>query len=243
MGQVPHYLIIGCGRLATHMVHYFKLLTLPCTQWHRKQGEAALIVAFNMATHILLLINDNAIADFVAEHPYLTKKTVLHCSGSLVLPNIPSAHPLMTFGLELGTLNWYQCIPFITEKGEPGLPDLLPGLSNMHYVLPKEQKTLYHALCVLSGNFTTLLWQKFEKVCNERLALPSEIVKPYLQQICQNLLSNSVTALTGPLLRDDTQTIDANLAALTGDPFYEVYQAFVNAYHKENARECLNYPS
>ena len=37
-------------------------------------------------------------------------------------------------------------------------------------------------------------------------------------------------ALTGPLARGDAATIAANLTALEGDPFHEVYSAFARAY-------------
>ena len=48
--------------------------------------------------------------------------------------------------------------------------------------------------------------------------------------------------LTGPLVRNDTRTLQANLQALTGSPYQAVYQAFVNAYQqmKRSGEKIMN---
>ena len=234
MGQVPHYLIIGAGRLATHFSHYLSLLDLPYSQWQRQQGEHALRQVLIPATHVLILISDDAIAPFIAAHPSLQTKTLVHCSGRLVLSNVASAHPLMTFAAQLESISWYQQIPFVIEQSGPSFATLLPGLNNSHYAIASQDKALYHALCVLSGNCTTLLWQKFQDLCGNKLYLPPDVIYPYLKQICHNLLTDGQAALTGPLPRQDVKTIAAHIDALTGDPFQSVYEAFVKAYYQES---------
>ena len=52
-----------------------------------------------------------------------------------------------------------------------------------------------------------------------------------------NIAADAKQALTGPLARNDTNTITANLAALTGDAYQQVYQAFVTAYQEEKNNE------
>ncbi len=63
---------------------------------------------------------------------------------------------------------------------------------------------------------------------------PATLAHAYLIQNTHNLLANPQTALTGPLTRNDVDTIQQNLAALASDPFHDVYQSFVSCYQQLN---------
>ncbi|HVK61040.1 MAG TPA: DUF2520 domain-containing protein, partial [Bdellovibrionales bacterium] len=135
----------------------------------------------------------------------------------------------MTFSQDLYDPATYRRVPFITEKGRADFGMLLPGLKNASYGLDAEQKGLYHALCVMSGNFTVLLWEKAFKEF-ETLGLPRMTLLPYLERIALNLISSrGQSVLTGPLARGDGATIANNIEALDGDKFQDVYRAFVSA--------------
>lgn len=229
MRQVPHYLIIGNGRVARHFSHYLSLLHIPFSRWHRPDPAARLQELSRAATHILLLVSDAAIEPFIQEHLGAAARKV-HFSGALVTPLAFGAHPLMTFGPALYTPEQYRAIPFVTDAGAPPFAELLPGLPNPHAALAPEKKAKYHALCVLSGNFSCLLWQKFFAALPRELGLPPEIGQAYLRQQMENLLADPATAFTGPLARGDRATIGRNLAALEGDAFQRIYQCFVEAY-------------
>ncbi len=230
----PTYVIIGAGRVASHFTHYFNLLKLPFNNWSRAQDPAGkdLSTLVQGDVRVLLAIKDSAIEEFVSMHPCLHGKLCLHLSGHLSTPLAYGAHPLFTFGSDLYELSAYQHIPFILETGGPSFETLLPGLKNQHYTIDKSLKPLYHSLCVLSGNFSCLLWQKFFSELEKTLHLPKEVAFSYLQQIANNLQKDSESALTGPLVRGDKVTIATNLKALEGDPFQGVYQAFVDMYEK-----------
>jgi len=230
MRQVPAYLLIGNGRVSRHFQHYFSLLQIPCEVWQREQPVNKLQEYIQQATHILILISDKAIEPFIQAHLQTSKALHIHFSGSLISDKAYGTHPLMTFSSELYSLEQYQAIPFIVDHDAPDFKTLLPGLANTHVRLNKSLKAKYHALCVLSGNFSCLLWQKLFTSFSEELHLPPAIAHPYLLQQTKNLLSNPVEALTGPLLRDDQQTIQKNLNALANDPFQAVYQSFVSCY-------------
>ncbi|EKD71772.1 MAG: hypothetical protein ACD_46C00103G0013, partial [uncultured bacterium] len=126
----------------------------------------------------------------------------------------------------------YQSIPFILDHDAPSFSELLPGLPNSHVRLHKSLKAKYHALCVMSGNFSCLLWQKLFSDFEKELKLPREVAYPYLQQQMHNLIDNPTQALTGPLIRGDTKTIEKNLSALEGDPFKQVYESFIACYQQ-----------
>src|SRR3990167_6290835 len=84
MRQVPHYLIIGSGRLATHLQHYFFHLQLGYDTWCRQRSKAALAPKLEKATHVLLAISDDAIETWIQEALSGTTAMRIHFSGRLV---------------------------------------------------------------------------------------------------------------------------------------------------------------
>jgi hypothetical protein len=229
----PTYGIVGSGRVAKHLQHYLQLSEIPCLRWSRSENKH-LFSSLLEADVILLAISDSAIEEFYSAHPALELKPCLHFSGSLVSPKIPSAHPLFTFSHLLYDLEVYRSIPFICEAGRQSFKDFFPQLPNPSYQIPAEAKARYHALCVLSGNFTQMLWQKFFREL-AKMELPVEVALPYLKQNLENLLTDPLRSLTGPFVRGDQATIDRNLNALEGDAFQAVYQAFWEAYKNEHS--------
>ena len=243
MGQVPgfvseispsfSYLLIGSGRVAHHIQHYFKLSSLAFETWNRSESEEVLSERASHASHVLILISDSEIEKFIEHHRAIfAGRRCLHFSGALSLREISSAHPLMSFSESLYDLQAYQKIPFILESGRGSFEDLLPGLGNPHFEIECAKKSLYHALCVLSGNYTILLWEKVFSDFAAKLQLPKEALLPYLQQIAQNLATapSGQSVLTGPLKRGDHTAIERHLNELKDDPYAEVYRAFVTAY-------------
>lgn len=242
----PRYCIIGAGRLAKHFSHYLTLLNLPYSKWHRKAATYATVTdntsdhtlsdLISSSTHVLLLISDDAIEPFIKEHfpsgPPSNIKHIVHCSGSLVTPLCSGAHPLLSFSEELFDLAHYKQIPFILETNGPKFNDLLPGLPNPYYEIDRALKPFYHALAVMSGNFSTLLWKKLFDEFKDRFNIPPQASFPYLESIMRNIMAPDGPSLTGPLVRGDTETIESNIKALTTDPFRDVYVAFVSAYNK-----------
>lgn len=245
---MTHYAILGGGRLARHMRHYFSLLGLPVSCWARDRAaplntwsiantSARLHATIRPASHVLLLVTDTAIAELLKSYPFLHEKALVHCSGALSIPGVAGAHPLMTFSHELYTLEHYQRIPFMVDSGH-AFNEVLPGLPNPHFAINVEEKPRYHALCVMAGNFSQILWQ----AAAQRFAamgLPPSTLQPYLQQVVQNFVRNPGSALTGPLSRGDNNTIERNLQALAGDPLEPVYRAFMELYrcgHQDEQR-------
>ena len=233
MRQVPSYTIIGDGKVASHICHYFNLLNIQHTQWSRRMGEP-LAGKVHESSHILLLISDDSIAHFIEEHPELSNKVLIHFSGCLSLPQAIGAHPLMSFSAEAMPLADYQSIPFILEEGDYDFEDLFPQLNNPNWSIPTADKSYYHALCVMANNCTTLLWQKFFGEMQQRFQIPAEAGHELLKKTLSNLLDSPENALTGPLARGDNNTIEKNLSALTDDPYQSVYAAFKNSFsHKQ----------
>ncbi len=229
--RTPHFLIIGSGRLAHHLKHYFQLLQLNYCDWDRSQDAQVLAHNLNQASHVLLAISDNAIESVYRKHFDGFDKIIVHFSGALNIPGLIAAHPLMTFGKDLYSLEFYQKIHF-SLTGAEQLSQALPGLPNSFSILSAEQKPFYHALCVLGGNFTTLLTQKM-LAGFEQMNVPSEAAQLYIEKILENVFANPHQALTGPIARKDRGTVDKNLQALTNDPYQKIYTAFVQTHWPE----------
>jgi predicted short-subunit dehydrogenase-like oxidoreductase (DUF2520 family) len=239
MGQVPPpdappVGIVGNGRVARHFRHYFGHLGLAVRTWARRDSAAPPGVALAACPTVLLLIRDDAIVPFVESQPELRRKRLVHCSGSLVTPLAEGAHPLMTFGPALYEPAVYEAVPFVTESGGTPFPELLPGLPNPWFAVPRAERARYHALCVLAGNCSAMLWLKLFDELERRFGIPPSAAFPYLARVTANLMTTAGEALTGPLARGDRRTIDSNLRALEGDPFQPVYAAFVRAHDQRS---------
>jgi 2-dehydropantoate 2-reductase len=222
--------VVGDGRVARHFLHYLSLLDLSVLGWSRRASAMDPTEALASCHTILLLIRDTEIVPFIDAWPTLKEKRLVHFSGSLVTPVIEGAHPLMTFGHDLYDLATYCRIPFILDSGRIPFHQLLPGLPNPSFTIPAADRPYYHALCVMAGNFSTILWLKLFNELQDRFGIPASAAHGYLAQMTANLLTDASRAFTGPLSRGDAETIGANLKALEGDPFHAVYSAFARAH-------------
>ena len=226
--------IVGSGRVARHFHHYFTLLGLPVCVWSRRGRAPSPPDALASCRTVLLLIRDEAIVPFVDAWPALQEKRLVHCSGSLVTPAAEGAHPLMTFGPTLYELAEYRAIPFVLDAGGTPFSELLPGLPNQSFMIPAVERPYYHALCVMAGNFSTILWVKLFDELERRFGMPASAAHPYLARVAANVIADAGHALTGPLVRGDAQAIATNLKALEGDPFHAVYEAFMRVYDQRS---------
>jgi len=247
---MPVYGLLGSGRLAGHLTHYFREEGLAVRRWARRpdpqvntlavsdhpNAEDRLQAAITDCSHVLVLLSDDAIAPFVERHEFLRDKVLIHCSGSQSIPGLNGAHPLMTFGPDLYELERYRAVPFVTDAEGLSFTELFPGLANSHYTLPADKKALYHAYCVISGNFSGILWERIIAEFETRLGLPREVLNPYMAQVFANLASAD-DVVTGPLVRRDIKTIARNLEALKGSDLKDVYEAFLRLTGIERARE------
>lgn len=230
------YLIVGNGQLASHLKFYFQSQNIRIQTWNRREHSVQQLTELHAnTTYTLLCIKDTAIQEFIQTH-HLKSNRCIHFSGSLIMPETLQFHPLMTFSKNLFPIDFYSRFSFIGVKGQKTLQDVFPFLKNTYYEIEPHQKAFYHALCVLSGNFTNMLWKKaFEDF--SKLQIPAEAVTPYLEQVFTNIKINHLSSLTGPIARKDTETLKKNLQSLSGDPYLDVYKSFVKAYDPQLYQE------
>lgn len=230
------YALLGSGRLARHLQFYFQSLNLPLTQWSRNgdprfntftelDADRRLQQTVERATHVLLGVRDDALAELCRLLP--ADRVKVHFSGTAQIQGVHAAHPLMTFGDTLEAPVWYRRFPFVLDEGTK-FHDVLPGLPNAHFLLPKGLRPLYHALCSLAGNSTFLLWKQIGDEFEKTLGLPRALLAPFLHQVVANSSRFSESNFTGPVARRDWSTVASHLAALTSNPeLLEAYRGFL----------------
>jgi predicted short-subunit dehydrogenase-like oxidoreductase (DUF2520 family) len=220
--------IVGAGRLARHLTHYLRESGVPVRSWSRATG-GRLADALGEAPVVLVLITDDAIEPFLAAHPGLRSRFLIHCSGSLVTAAAHGMHPLMTFGPELYGLAMYWAVPFVCDAGGPLFREVFPTLPNPSFSLDPARKPLYHALTDLAGNLTPALWERLFLTFERVLGLPRDTATLYFKRVVDVCEGPSPFPRTGPIARGDRRTVLRNLRALGNDPIAAVYRGFVLA--------------
>lgn len=249
MGQVPQstatqrviiqnlattILIIGNGKAAKHLSFYFNKLGYIITKWHYKTNNFnELYDLFQSCAYCFLLIKDDAIQEFVQQNSFLKTNKSFHCSGALIIDDVRCLHPLMTFNENLYEAPFYKKFHWAIFEKNKKLSDYIPLLTNPYFYVNLEQKSLYHAMCVMSGNFTQLLLQQVLSQWSEALHLSKESLQPYMQMSLENFWQGGTKALTGPLARKDFNTIKKHQESLSGTPQLKLYQSFLEIYLTE----------
>lgn len=158
-------------------------------------------------------------------------KLVLHASGAhsrdVLAPlqeagyQTACAHPLLAFSDPISAQEKLKKVWFTIEKAESEnckLTDLLQACENQFITIDSSKKALYHtAACVLSNYLVTLLNASYEIF--EKTGIPKDDIQkatePLLESVIDNLKNkNSKEALTGPIKRNDENTIKMHMESL-----------------------------
>ncbi len=260
--QATHFLLIGNGRLANHLKFWlsnqisnsqsadtrgstsgaeeFRLF-----HWHRSQDLAELHAVLEMpaaSLNVLLAISDGSLAEFWEDHlkgrlaeraGALGEAQVIHFSGATVHPEMRACHPLASFSSVVWSLEFYDQIGFIVDE-KLDFKRTFPFLKNASVFLPDQQRSFYHAQCVMGGNFSTLLWTHMQQQL-AGLGVPTEFSHTYLRSLLDNFEKLGDRALTGPIVRGDLTTIASHQKVLS-EHEKQIYQAFLNFWrHRQGA--------
>jgi predicted short-subunit dehydrogenase-like oxidoreductase (DUF2520 family) len=88
--------------------------------------------------------------------------------------------------------------------------------------IPPGEKPRYHAAAVFASNFPTILMCLAEELLRE-VGIAPEVARQALHPLFASAVENlrggtGATALTGPIVRGDVDTVERHLAALRGQP-------------------------
>lgn len=189
--------------------------------------------------------NDDAIQDVVNDIATINiqqqaPKLCLHASGTHTLNilkpltqqgwHIATAHPLLAFSHPHQALPLLSETYFITEKEHPILEALLKLTGNKTQRIETEKKTLYHVASVVLSNYLVTLFhiskELYKKTGIENQDL-TQITMPLIQSVIKNINNtDGKEALTGPIKREDENTIKKHLECLQKEspeylPFYK----------------------
>lgn len=192
---------------------------------------------------IFLTVPDGAIKDVYLSLPreILKGKQLCHCSGALsskdAFPEIneygakgTSIHPLFPVSSKYES---YKVIgsAFFCIEGDCAeeWSRILSGMSNPVRIIDSEIKIKYHAACVVASNLVCGLMAESTELLtgcgfSEKEAL--EALKPLaVSNLNRIFASDPVTALTGPVERNDVSTVKKHLDALGEGTDAEIYRS------------------
>lgn len=180
------------------------------------------------------------------------EKTIFHCSGlhpaAILKPlqdkgaQAASVHPIQAFPAKKPHLEAFQGIFFGLEGDKKALTlarSLVNDIGGRPLNIHSRHKSLYHAACTISSNFLVVLLDTAvflfkEAGIDERQA--AEALYLLTAGTIENIKNLGIgSALTGPLVRGDEETLRKHLAAL------ETYPGIKELY-KRLARQSLHMP-
>lgn len=134
---------------------------------------------------------------------------------------VVALHPAMTFtgtALDLDRLPGcvYGLTAAPTEK--PFVEGLVADLRGRPMWVPEEMRTLYHSgLAHGANHLVTLVSQAMELLAAAGADDPAGTLRPLLTAALDNALEHGDSALTGPIVRGDVNTVRAHLADIAAN--------------------------
>ena len=241
--------IIGAGRLGTTLADALAAAGYTDIHLATRADARATVEACAL---VFVTVPDRAIREAVSALPWRAGQGVVHASGALGLDVLDAAaahgalrgclHPLQTFPGATspeGSAARFRGIACGVE-GDASLGDLLTAvvddLGGRVLRLEGVDRALYHAAAVLVSNDVVALMAAATRAW-EQAGLPvteaREALAPLLLAAASNVARLPLErALTGPIARGDTATVQGHLEALAGD-------ANLSATYRALGRELL----
>ncbi|WP_432476343.1 Rossmann-like and DUF2520 domain-containing protein [Nocardioides sp. GXQ0305] len=181
---------------------------------------------------LLLTVPDdmlgNAVSMLAASGALREGQVVAHTSGRHGLAVLDPAtalgcrpialHPAMTFtGTAVDLPRLAGCTYGVTvADGEHGLAEqLVSDLGGRAVRVPEERRALYHAgLAHGANHLVTLVSEALELLSSAGFDDPGATLRPLLEAALANSLGQGDSALTGPVVRGDVETVRAHVAEL-----------------------------
>lgn len=188
---------------------------------------------------IFITTSDNAIEKVAASlSAYdVNGKTFVHMSGALTSEELISLklkgaktcsmHPLQTFSDSKKAVEDLKAAYFSLEGDDDQLIAIVESLGNPYFRLSKNQKNKYHlSACVFSNYLVTLM--NYGSRLLESIGIEEQdglqAMKPLIEATLSNVMTKgSIDALTGPIQRGDTKTLEKHMTELNGVDL-EAYQ-------------------
>ncbi len=202
---------------------------IDCARFSISEYYSNLIMLINDCDTLFLTVNDDSIKDVIIKLQELNvvNKTLIHTSGSISSDifdslknnnNCYSLHPIYAFNDKYSSYKDFDNA-YLTLEGD-GIKDVeIKALFNDRVVqIDKENKSLYHAGCVMISNLICALTYCAEDLFKKIKINDLNIFMPLILNNIGNIKNVGPTkALTGPILRNDITTVKNHLELLDDD--------------------------
>lgn len=190
---------------------------------------------------VFLTVPDSAIAAVAASVQWRAGQGVVHCSGALGIAALSAAatagamtgcfHPLQSFPSRDGDARRFHGVTCGVEAAgslSAVLERMAVDLGGHAVRLEGIDRAKYHAAAVFASNYVVSLMAAAARSW-EQAGLPPDTARsaltPLLLGASQNVAARDLSeALTGPIARGDTETVERHLAALTEPDLGELYR-------------------
>ena len=244
--QTEKIVIIGCGRAGTGLARIFARHGNMVTGVYDKNEEKAENLVKNRiaekvlpglaeipadVTVLFIAVQDryiSGVAESLArsEGSFDSDVIFAHLSGVLsageVFPGVKeelsfcSFHPCMTFSGNETVEGGFSIAIEGDEQGANRLKLLAEAIDCRPFLMAPEDKTLYHAACVMASNyFVVLMYLAEELLSGMKSESGINTLIPLVKTTLANIESQGThSALSGPVSRGDVDTLKKHLAEL-----------------------------
>lgn len=257
MDTLPKIVLIGAGRIATHLGRRLKGKGLPIaqvisrTEHSTKDLAAQLQASWSIeladilpdADWIIIAVRDDVIGQVAAEiGPLAPGALATHTSGGtagdVLAPHFERFgvfYPLQSFSTE-HTPIWSKipfCVDAIRAEDVLFLRKTAKTIGNLVYHVNDTQRTYLHVAAVFANNFANHCFAIAEKILDEK-DLPFELLHPLMEETLAKALQDSPARMqTGPAVRGDQETIKKHMGLLEIHPeWQELYAKFSKSIHQ-----------
>lgn len=196
----------------------------------------------------LLACSDDQLSDccrqLCQQHNFSGQEIMLHCSGALTAQevlapaqalglHIASIHPIKSFADPQQSVHSFSGTHCGMEGDAEALARLVPlfeSIGAQLFAIKPEAKTLYHSASVIACNYLVALQemsiQTYAQAGVER-EQAMQILRPIVLDTAENIFRlGTQGALTGPIARGDSRTVEKQLAALQAwdTDYAEIYR-------------------
>lgn len=208
MHELERVAVVGAGRLGTALASALRTVGVR-TDGPLGRGQ----VPDPATTVVLLCVPDREIANAAGTIP--RGPLVGHCSGATTLEPLQghrsfSLHPLMT--VPAGGATEFAGVP-CAVAGDPVAVDLALRLGMRPIRVADEDRAAYHAAATMASNFLVTLEVAAENV-GATAGLARDDLVPLVRATVENWARMGRGALTGPIARGDTATVERHRVAL-----------------------------
>ncbi len=179
---------------------------------------------------VIIAVRDGAIAEVAGQIAPIARNaaaSAIHLSGAVP---VEALQPIADQGLAVGSMHPLQTLPdpvrgakslagaWIAITADEPLRSDLRGFARSFgghpFDLSDEHRTAYHAAAAAAANFPIAALAISQRLF-DATGVPFEAARPLVDAIVENAFAQGPAAsLTGPIARGDTETVDAQIAAV-----------------------------